>query len=218
MKLGLVFGGKCTELQVTFDHTSSSWKTCQLSLFADLTPSPLVLPKSGMSLNGKLFERATWAHHTKENGGLLSHIQLNYTNEQNNDLIPTPTATNIQSHKRRQQVIQLAQSNLPIYSRTVKGSRQYTIMDWITYNVIKQHNITLPTPTCNDLKNDINQPQQTIWNRHSNLVASMCKLAGYDKHTIMTVGDTFQLNPRFVEEMMGFPINHTAPLSWEIKQ
>jgi hypothetical protein len=129
--------------------------------------------------------------------------------------MPTPTATNIQSEQRTKSAIHLGQSNLPLYSRTVTHSRQYNVLDWITYQIAK-HNHKLPTPTCNDANH---KPQHTSqWKRKSSLIVESAKLAGFDAQTILTVGKTFQLNPQFVEEMMGFPINHTAPNEWIVHQ
>ena len=62
----------------------------------------------------------------------------------------------------------------------------------------------LPTPTTNDCKNTPGGMAQ--WERHSSLNIEAAKIAGQTKTTI---GKDFRLNPRFVEEMMGFPIGWT---------
>lgn len=62
----------------------------------------------------------------------------------------------------------------------------------------------LPTPTTNDCKNTPGGVAQ--WERHSSLNIEAAKMAGRTKTTI---GKDFRLNPRFVEEMMGFPIGWT---------
>lgn len=59
-------GSRCLESFATFDRATSSWKTSQLSLFADLKPSSLVLPRSGSMRSGRLFERPTSAPPTAE--------------------------------------------------------------------------------------------------------------------------------------------------------
>ena len=61
----------------------------------------------------------------------------------------------------------------------------------------------LPTPTVNEAKNNISGASQ--WVRHDSLNVEAAKLHGLNK----TTGKDFQLNPQFVEEMMGFPIGWT---------
>jgi hypothetical protein len=61
----------------------------------------------------------------------------------------------------------------------------------------------LPTPTVNESKNNPSGASQ--WNRHDSLNVEAAKLHGLNKAT----GKDFQLNPQFVEEMMGFPIGWT---------
>ena len=60
----------------------------------------------------------------------------------------------------------------------------------------------LPTPTVNEAKNNPSTPSQ--WTRNS-LNADAARLTGLD----CTTGKGFQLNPPFVEEMMGYPIGWT---------
>lgn len=64
-------------------------------------------------------------------------------------------------------------------------------------------NSLLPTPTVNESKNNPSGASQ--WNRHDSLNVEAAKLQGLNK----TTGKDFQLNPQFVEEMMGFPIGWT---------
>lgn len=56
------------ESYATFDPGSSSWKTCQRSLFGDLTESSPTFTRSGSMRNGSLFERPTLELHTGANG------------------------------------------------------------------------------------------------------------------------------------------------------
>ena len=58
----------------------------------------------------------------------------------------------------------------------------------------------LPTPTANEAKNNPSGASQ--WKRHDSLNVEAAKMQGLNK----TTGKTFQLNPQFVEEMMGFPM------------
>jgi len=118
-----VFGGSSTVLSTSYDPVSSSWKTFQQSLFEDFQQSLEVLPKSGMTVSGRLYQLNNAEHPTLDVGG---------------SALPTPTA---HEHKYR-----------------LKGNSQ----------------------------------------------ASKC-LEARARRT----GKDFQLNPQFVEEMMGFPIGWT---------
>ena len=64
--------------------------------------------------------------------------------------------------------------------------------------------LVLPTPTVNESHNNPGFPSQ--WERHDSLNVEAAKMEGY---TVETIGKNFRLNPRFVEEMMGFPIGWT---------
>ena len=129
MKTNLVYGGKCTELLANYDQELHCWKMLQMSFgWAD----PMLLdrlPKSGMTVNGQLYELQISERHTIEPVGFV---------------LPTPTAT---EHKYR-----------------LKGNSQAS----------------------------------------KNLEA----LARTGQLTPIT-GKGSQLNPQFVEEMMGFPIGWT---------
>ena len=62
----------------------------------------------------------------------------------------------------------------------------------------------LPTPTANEARNNPGTVSQ--WERKDSLNVEAAKMEGY---TVETIGKNFLLNPRFVEEMMGFPIGWT---------
>lgn len=64
--------------------------------------------------------------------------------------------------------------------------------------------LILPTPVCNDAKNTPSGNGQ--WRRQGSLNVEAAKISG---HTIETIGKEARLNPRFVEWMMGFPIDWT---------
>jgi len=58
----------------------------------------------------------------------------------------------------------------------------------------------LPTPSCNEAKNNPSAPAQ--WDRNSSLNVEVARQAGYTQRTI---GKSARLNHRYVEWMMGFP-------------
>ena len=74
MEKGQVFGQSCTGLLAKYDQNTHSLKTFQLSLFGEEPESLEILPKSGMTVNGKLWEQTMWAHPTEGNESGLWHI------------------------------------------------------------------------------------------------------------------------------------------------
>jgi hypothetical protein len=48
----------------SYDRPSSSWKTCQGSLFTDSPASSVIWPRSGMTRSGRAYEQVTWARRT----------------------------------------------------------------------------------------------------------------------------------------------------------
>lgn len=54
-----------------WDHGSSCWRTSQLTLDLDLTPSSVTLPKQGSMRNGRLYQRPMSARAIEENDSLL---------------------------------------------------------------------------------------------------------------------------------------------------
>ena len=62
----------------------------------------------------------------------------------------------------------------------------------------------LPTPLAHESKCTPHAPSE--WKRKASLSIAAAKMMGYDQTNI---GTAFRLNPRFVEEMMGYPIGWT---------
>ena len=78
MKQGRVFGGKCTELLMNWNQELQSWKMSQGSLPWGDVMSLEALPKSGMTVNGQLYQLHNVEHPTEETDGFA---------------LPTPTAS-----------------------------------------------------------------------------------------------------------------------------
>ena len=170
-----VFGGSSTVLSTTYDPVSQSWKTCQQSIFEDYQQSLEALPKSGMTVNGRLYQLHNAEHPTLDADGLALRIPAASLTE--DGLLPTPTKAGAE-HRTR-----YSQGGRPLMYMIQKG--------------------LLPTPTVNESKNNPSGASQ--WARHDSLNVEAAKLQGLNK----TTGKDFQLNPQFVEEMMGFPIGWT---------
>ena len=60
------FGLRCTELLARYDREKSLWRTPQCLLFEDSIELLENFPKSGMTVDGQLWELTTSTHHTKE--------------------------------------------------------------------------------------------------------------------------------------------------------
>lgn len=76
---------KCSDLSVNFDLASCSWKTCQPYEPAGQTLLPASWPASGMTLDGRLFQRKKSELRTLENDGSA--------------LLPTLSASNYGTNK-----------------------------------------------------------------------------------------------------------------------
>ena len=66
-----VVGGKCGESWASYDPDTSSWRTCQTSLFEDSTAFSDRFPKSGMMRNGVLYPLTMSEHPTSANASGL---------------------------------------------------------------------------------------------------------------------------------------------------
>lgn len=67
-------GGKCTELLARYDLNMSLWRTPQCSLLAGLDVFLETWPRSGMMRNGWCWERTTWEPRTSGNASGYLHM------------------------------------------------------------------------------------------------------------------------------------------------
>lgn len=170
-----VFGGSSTVLSMNYDPESSSWKTLQQSLFEDCQQSLEALPKSGMTVNGRLYQLHNAERPTCETDGLESRI------------LPTPTASD-----SGPAAILNENTNIVF---TSKGTPRKVSNNGVNGSLgLARTVMLLPTPSANEHK----------YRLKGNSQASRC-LEAQARRT----GKDFQLNPLFVEEMMGFPIGWT---------
>ena len=85
------FGLRCTELLARYDREKSLWKTHQCLLFEDSTELLETFPKSGMTVDGQLWELTMSKHPINEKGCGLSGIE-NKNGGRCSLKYPTPTA------------------------------------------------------------------------------------------------------------------------------
>ncbi len=215
-------GEKCTELSMKYDRNSHSWKTHLCLWDEDLPESSVILPKSGTMRNGLCWERTMWEPRTSESAsGYLVWIG-------------TPTA----SGKKRSEKFRVG-NKLPNpyefvemfpsplasdHKRRGPNSRQQGLSEFVRM---------FPTPTSRDWK-DSGSSQGNRKSPNLGTIASrfptprtkgMCGGTGSfqqlksletqgiissEERRQMTAGSGGQLNPTWVEWLMGWPLEWTA--------
>lgn len=187
-------GGKCTELSMRYDRNSHSWKTHLCLWDEDLPESSVILPKSGTMRNGLCWERTMWEPRTSESASGYLHM------------IPTPTACNA--------------PNKGSHSREPKSLMDVATTGWMP-------RMMWPTATTKGLDGGSNSRHAArsrgMW--PTPRTKGMCGGTGSfqkmkdletkgiitpDERKQMTAGSGGQLNPTWVEWLMGWPLEWTA--------
>ncbi len=199
---GLVSSSNSSEPYAWYDQNTSSWKTYQLSLLTEWTLYSENFTRQGTMRNGVVSQAALLELATKEiDGGSW-------------DILPTPTVCNDSMYydkspnkdKRHSKGLAteiIDREMLPTPRASEPGRTNLGYGDNLKEGICKQVGIPtkkyplLPTPNATDYKG---RSGQGFIERHG-------------KHRISDVltqiGDNTYLNPRFVEEMMGYPLNWT---------
>lgn len=215
-------GGKCTELSMRYDRNSHSWKT-HLCLWAeDLPESSVILPKSGTMQNGLCWERTTWEPRTSGNASGYLHM------------IPTPTACNAPNKgsntRGPKSLMDVASTDwmpgMMWPTATTKGldggsnSRKALLKKGVW--------IGTPTASCGGKESNRETGKKLITvvsQFPTPRTKGMCGGTGSyqkmkdleakgiitpDERRQMTAGSGGQLNPTWVEWLMGWPLEWTA--------
>lgn len=212
-------GGKCTELSMRYDRNSHSWKTHLCLWDEDLPESSVILPKSGTMRNGLCWERTMWEPRTSESAsGYLVWIgtptasgkkrseKFRVGNKLPNpyefvEMFPSPLASD---YKRRGP--KSSQQGLPEFVRMFptptsscggKESNRKTGKKLIT--VVSQ----FPTPRTKGMCGGTGS-----FRKMKDLEAK--GIITPDERKQMTAGSGGQLNPTWVEWLMGWPLEWTA--------
>ena len=176
MEKNRVYGGRCGELLATFDHESSSWKTLQMS-FEWAEPMLLDhLPKSGITVNGRLYPLNNSELHPCESVGFVLDIPNQCLTV--DGLLPTPTATGTQRRAR------YSQGGRPLFHMLLKA---------------------LPTPTASTNYEPSKEgcwKRQKVCGYI--LGVEIAKTMGVTMEE--AIGKQLRVHPHFVEWMMGYPI------------
>lgn len=131
-------GGTSRTPFAQFDPNSSSWKTCQHSLFGEWDESPPTWPKAGMTCGGAAYELPTSVPRTAGSGGSGSPT-----------LLPSPTAR--LGDQRGSDATRYKGPNS-------QGGRRSNLDDAVAA-VVQQVPWLLPTPVANDWKAITNHTQ-----------------------------------------------------------
>ena len=182
----------------SYDPVSSSWKTSQRSLVADLETYSETFPRSGMMLSGIAYQQAPLAPLTAATGS---------------GLLPTPEASNTKAVALRSGGRSPRNYLGPLWptpraSDGPKGSRS---MEGAMAELERTGSPDLPTavkmwptPSASDDRDRGCLKTLAIKRRHE---------AGKQLMLSMVVSEeSGQLNPQWVEWLMGFPPGWTAPM------
>ncbi len=191
-------GPNLSAVFATYDHDTSSWRTCQRSLLptADGHSEKFsgTWPRSGTMQNGQCTERETWGPRTDATGS---------------GLLPTPTASeakgpagvfNKASASGRSLSTRAHLGMLPTPTANdhkLAGYQGDKHGNWWPTLAGAVGAASMPTPTANDAKNGTFPPSQQ---ERDSLPGELIRR-----------GARGRLSPQFVEWLMGVPIDWTLP-------
>jgi hypothetical protein len=196
-----VFGASTPASFASFDPDTSSWRTSQLCLDGDLDEFSETWPRAGMTRNGTAYRLRPLAPLIGETGSGSSRI-------------PTPTAGDAKSSGSRN----LPGSNTAGMSLTdyVRPDRAKTKQQWPTpHGMPKPGQHRRPGPSGNELGRAVNQAERqwpTPKAQPSGPDYARTNREGSDAADLATAvarGTPGQLNPTWVEWLMGFPLGWT---------
>jgi len=179
-----VYFTNSSESYAWYDPDTLSWKTWQRSLIEGWTSFSGNFTKQGMMQNGQLYQQVLWGPVIREAGG---------------GSLPTPTTMDhlpqrsVDSMIKQTQVHRKGRTNLANLREAVNPE---TVQ---LFNKLQ----SLPTPTARDYKDSGE-------NMNYKKAAEKGRLPGVivESRSTQTGKDT-NLNPHFVEEMMGYPTGWT---------
>ncbi len=192
---------KSSVLLASFDHDTCSLKTCQLSLVTDSQPYSQTLPRWGSLRNGAVSEHPIAAHRITGTGGL--------------HFVPTPDTMNHRDGTNLRKDCNIKEGGMHGVSLhhwaamfptpTVSSGSQVawdktpgqtggtTLAGYVKY---------WPTPSASDNRDRGNMATPAIARRIAKGKQVMLSMSVSE--------DSGQLNPPWVEWLMGFPIGFTA--------
>ena len=204
-----VYFTNSSESYAWYDQNSLSWRTWQRSLIEGWTSFSGNFTKQGMMQNGQLYQQVLWEPVIREaDGGSLPTPRANQAMAANLNLpsiknhqypnletvvsqLPTPTASDVEGGVATD--VQYKNGN---YFRVNNKGERWGVK-------LRDAVAILPTPTARDYKDSGE-------NMNYKKAAKKGRLPGVivESRSTQTGKDT-NLNPHFVEEMMGYPIGWT---------
>ena len=176
-----------------FDLSSPSLKTCEiyypLKKGGYSKKSSFKLPKQGIVANGRLFQQEMWegVTYVKESGSYA--------------ILPTPNTMDHLPPRGLDSMIKQTQVHRKGRTKLANLREAMNPKAVKLFNELQQ--LRLPTPTTRDWKDSGE-------NMNYKKAAEKKSLAGVLNHTHSNLtGEGTYLNPRFVEQMMGFPSGWT---------
>ncbi len=218
MEKGPVFGLNIGDLLTIYDPDSQSWKMSECLFTGDYARYSAAFPKSGIMLNGRIYEQATWVPRTagKESGLWPTPVSYDATPGGPNNhykglghqaKFPTPqvfdaTCGDLKGKeyngetRHAMKLIQAVKRFPTPHSNCRTGAGKRGEGGENLQTAVKN----FPTPRANDYKGGLRHDTES--NRK--------EVDFYlpDKINKME-GTTGQLNPQFVEWLMGYPLNYT---------
>ena len=176
-------GGRWRESLARYDPDTHSLKTAQLSLIEDWTGCSVTLPRSGLMLDGQCWELPMLGRTTRE-------TEFGY--------LPTPVATDAGSGRFNTSIGGTPRPTLALMARkylwptpTVCGNYNRKGASATSGDGLATAVKMWPTPTAHNAK-ETNAPSEAQRNTPT-----------------LTAQAGGQLNPNWVEQLMGWPIGHT---------
>ena len=178
---GLVSGFNSSEPYAWYDQNTSSWKTYQRSLLTDWTSFSGTFTRQGTMQNGVVFQAALLELATKEiAGGSL-------------DTLPTPTVCNDSMY----------------YNKSPNKDKRHS--KGLATEIIDQE--MLPTPRAAiGMGMKLSKGMANLEHKkylETEIAADLHKSGEVQNTDLTPIGENMYLNPQFVEEMMGYPLNWT---------
>ena len=194
-------GGKCTESLANYDPDSRSWKTCQTSLTEDSTEFAGRWPRSGMTRNGTLYPLPMWVRRTsaKESGlWRTPHAHCWKNASTMEERVSGGHTVNLQDQVRKWPTPTAMTGGTGVAPSHRNGSHGWNIGAAVQDSLSETPTRKWPTPTVQDSENDAGPSQ---WKRNSYpLNVEVHRANGRTATT-----KTGQLNPTWVEWLMGYP-------------
>lgn len=195
----LVFGSSSRVLLANYDRALSCWKTCQLSLPGMEMSLLKRLPRWGMTRDGELYERPM--------PGLLTSA---------NDGFAWPTPTTRDWRDGRSSAETMERNSRPLNETVMEEERQRHIEWALGISEESQPPMNWPTPQAQDGERGFDYKTAERKSRGETR-PSGGKIGSSLKHEpgllpdIQKNGWKGQLNPDWVETLMGFPPGWTDP-------